>query len=296
MRIVVTGGTGFIGTHLARELLHQGHEVTTVSRRETGTVPGAHHHRAEVESPGALAVLPRGDAVVHLAGLADASVSSASPLAYNCINALGTLHALEVAREAGSTFILASSQRIYAARREPVSEDDDRLPVDPYGYSKMVAEKWVEMYRRLYGLRTVVVRFFSVYGPGQAVGVAGSGVVSIFVARAMAGQTLVVNNASLRDFTYVTDVVRGTLIALTSPAALGGIFNIATGKGTSLEQLALAVKEVTGSSSDVITRESGDDDSHVADIGRAQRVLGFLPDVDLWQGLELYARELARLR
>ena len=296
MRIIVTGGTGFIGRCLIKQLRNAGHDVSTVSRRSSNDLTGIRHYQADVRFPDAFRDIPRADAIVHLAGLADVALSFTNPPLYGQVNAMGTLHMLEIACEMSSLFVLASSQRVYRPKREPMAEDDDKKPADPYGYSKLVAEEWVAMYQRLYGLRTIVLRFFSVFGPGQAVSSGTSGVVSQFLARAGSDQALMANNRNLRDFTYVTDVANGVSLALENPAAVGNTFNIATGRGTCIEELAETVKDVTRSSCAIISQEVSGDDSYVADITRAMSVLGYVPRIDLRQGLELYAEELLRAR
>lgn len=292
MRIVVTGGTGFIGSHLVAALVAKGNQVITVSRRPEALSPEVEHRALDVADAAAPEQVGKVDAIVHLAGAADASASFADPLGYNRTNALGTLNMLEAARKSDALFIFASTQRIFRPRVEPLAEDSPVQPVDPYGYSKVVGEKWVEMYRELFQLRTVVVRFFSVYGPGQVLYGGTSGVVAIFVNRALRGEPLRVNDGNLRDLTYVSDVVQGIALVLESQAAVGRTYNIATGKGTSIHTLASLVKEVTGSPSPIIVAGNDHGESYVADIARARAELGYVPSVGLRQGLELYVDQL----
>jgi len=210
MRIVVTGGTGFLGRYVVRALAEAGHDVYTVSHSLTKPPDAVGHLSADILSEEAAAYASQGEAIIHLAGLSNASVSLASPLLYSRVNALGTLNMLEAARKAGAAFVLASSQRVYRPQRAPLKEDDLKLPPDPYGYSKLVAEEWTGMYHRLYGLRTRVVRLFSVYGPGQLVTEGQSGVVSIFIQKALKGEEIAILSQNLRDFTYAGDAARGS--------------------------------------------------------------------------------------
>ncbi|MCL5265135.1 MAG: NAD-dependent epimerase/dehydratase family protein [Chloroflexi bacterium] len=292
MRVLVTGGTGFIGSHLIRELVDRGRDVVTISRRSAPPLPFVEHHALDIEDPAVQDVAERADAIVHLAASSDASSSFANPFLYSRTNALGTLNVLEAARRSNALFVFASSQRIYRPQKWPVDEDAPKRPVDPYGYSKLIGEHWVQMHHQIYDLRTVVLRFFSVYGPGQTLQGGTSGVVTIFVRRAMQGEELTVNDGNLRDFTYVGDIVKGIVLALDKPAAIGQTYNIATGESTSIETLARTVKEIAKSTSSIVVKGTGDEESYVADIARARSELGYQPSVDLRRGLELYVEHL----
>lgn len=292
MRILVTGGTGFIGSHLVDALINRGDRVVTVSRHPDPAHPNAEHHVVDVEDAAALRKAGRVDAIVHLAAAADASSSFKEPLLYNRTNALGTLNVLEAARKSNALFVFASTQRIYRPQTAPLAEDDLKHPIDPYGYSKLVAEEWVRMYRELFKLQTVVLRFFSVYGPGQPLYGGTSGVVAIFANRALKGEPLKVNDANLRDFTYVGDVVKGIILALENPIALGNTYNIATGEATSIDVLARVVKDVVGSPSTIVVGGGDCSESYVADITRARKDLGYEPSFELRRGLEVYVEHL----
>jgi UDP-glucose 4-epimerase len=290
MRVVVTGGTGFIGTHLTRELSVLGHEVYTLSRASRGPSYAAAHGQHSVQSPRAREFAEQGDAIVHLAGLADASSSVRLPYAYAHLHSEGTLNMLEAARHRRVPFLLVSSQRVYGPQEGPLGEDAPKCPVEPYGFSKLVAEQWVEMYRQLYDLPTIIVRLFSVYGPGQMIVGGSSGVVSILMRRALAGQELVVRQGVYRDFTYISDAVRGMVQALTSKNSAGKTYNVATGHGTSLEDLAALVCKVTRSDSPVRVEQGDPGDTFVADIEHATNDFDYRPQIGLTQGLTEYAR------
>ncbi len=287
MKVLVTGGTGFIGTHVVEALLDRGHQAITLSRRPSGR-PGVEHHGLEVGGDQALQLASRVDAIVHLAALSNASASYQDPLLYNRINALGTLTMLEGARLGGGRIVFASSQRIYRPVREPIPEDGLIEPQDPYGYSKLCGERWMEMYARLYGVHAVTLRFFSVYGPGLVISGGASGVAGIFVGKALRGEPLVVHTNQSRDLTYVSDVVQGILLALEKPAPAGSCYNVATGVGTSMEELAEMSCRVTHSRSQVRVESSASFGYLVADITRARGELGYSPQVDLKEGLERY--------
>lgn len=288
MRVLVTGSTGLIGSHLCRELVEAGHEIWSIARSRAPEVQLGRHCQADIDSPEARDLARQAEAIVHLAGLSDASLSYRQPATYAVVNAQGTLAMLEAARETGALFVLASSQRLYRPSREPLREDSPRQPVDPYGYSKLVAETWCEMYRSLYDLPTTVLRFFSVYGPGQRLTGGSSGVVSIFVHRAVAGLDLVARRNVMRDFTYVTDVTAALRQAVERPQP--GVYNVATGVGTSVLDLAHLVREVSGASCHIVEEPGDGEASYVADITLARSVLGYRPRVTLREGLERYVR------
>ncbi|HET7034116.1 MAG TPA: NAD-dependent epimerase/dehydratase family protein [Thermomicrobiaceae bacterium] len=296
MRVLVTGGTGFIGTHLARALAEAGHEPVTLARHPAPSGWPFAHVAADVAGEASdLASLGSFDAVAHLAGSADAAASLADPLGYARAHALGTLNLLAAARQWGARFVLASSQRVYRPAAVPLAEDAPTEPVDPYGYAKLAAEQWVAMYARLYQLPTVVLRFFSVYGPGQRAG-EQSGVLTIFVRQALDGLPLRAEAGVLRDFTAVDDVVRGLGLALARPQAPGRTFNIATGRATTVAELARLVTAVTGSGSEIVLAgEAGPAQArgYVADISRARRELGYQPAIEVERGIARYVEQIA---
>ena len=287
MKVLVTGGTGFIGTHLVDSLLERGHGVITLSRRPEGP-PGVEHHSTDVRSDEATSVASRVDAIVHLAGLSNASVSYQDPALFSRVNALGTLAILEGARLGGARVVLASSQRVYRPSLRPIPESGLVEPQDPYAYSKLCAESWLEMYARFYGVCGITLRFFSVYGPGLVAASGTSGVAGIFVARALRGEPLAVHANQRRDLTYVSDVVQGIVLALEKPVAPGSCYNVATGIGTTMEELAELVRRLTRSRSRVVLETAESFGYLVADISKARAELDFSPRVDLAEGLERY--------
>ena len=267
-----------------------GHQVVTLARGQQCPAGSSGHLSASVESEAAREWARTAEAIVHLAGLSDASLSAQRPLEYNRINALGTLNLLEAARQGEALFVLASSQRIYKPSHQPVKEDSPQSPRDPYAYSKLVAELWTHMYAQMLGLATATVRFFTVYGPGQRAGKGASGVVSIFMERALQGRELVAMGGSRRDLTFISDAVLGLQLAIEwlKNGHRGGVFNVATGVGTSLPNLALLTKAATGSASPVRV-EPAIEESYIADLSRARDQLGYRPKVSLEEGLVRYA-------
>lgn len=287
MRVLVTGGTGFIGRNLVEELVRRGHDVATLSRSPLG-LPGVEHHSLDAGSEDAIRVAAGVEAIVHLAALSNASASFSAPYLFNQVNALGTLAMIEGARLGGARVIFASSQRIYRPVPEPIREDGIVEPQDPYGYSKVVGERWLEMYGRFHRVHTCTVRFFSVYGPGLVIQGGASGVVGIFAGKAIRGEMIVAHTGQKRDLTYVSDVVHGMVLALEKPAAAGSCYNIATGRGSTMEELAESVRRVSHSRSEVVVEEGQSYGHLVADISRARAELGYSPLVPLEEGLERY--------
>ena len=285
MRIVVTGASGFIGRHVVPALREAGAYVVGLSNGRP--VPQADEwHVCDVCGDEARERVAGADVIVHLAGLSDASLSAREPLLYGRVNALGTLNLLEGARRSGAFFVLASSQRVYEPGQVPLAEEAPKRPGEPYGYSKVIAEQWLGMYRQVYRLPGVALRFFSVYGPGQARPGGTSGVAAIFLHRALAGEEIWVDGEKRADLTFVSDVARGIVLAIENRASCGPVYNVATGMGTPLRALAQLAVELTGSRSSIVVRPSvGPAGNLVADISKARRDLGYEPAVGLREGL-----------
>jgi len=251
---------------------------------------------ANVLSDEARAAAGTVDAIVHLAGRGDVQASFREPYEFNQLNALGTLNVLEGARDGRAHLILASTQRVYRPTAVRIAEDATLGPTDPYATSKLVAEQWCQMYAEQLGVPTTVVRLFSVYGPGQ-VGQGNSGVVSIFLHRARRSEPLSIHADQRRDLTWVGDVAHGIRLALERPPSENRpwrVYNLATGLGTTLQELALRVREVTGSFSEVLPpTERSPEGDRVADITRAQAELGYQPTTTILDGLRRLAEEMS---
>jgi UDP-glucose 4-epimerase len=291
VRALVTGGAGFIGSHLVEALLGRGDEVHVLDNLATGRrehVPAAATlHEADIRSDAASVfetVRPEG--CFHLAAQADVRVSVAQPDFDADVNVVGTIRVLEAARVHGTKLVFASTGgAIYGECDGPAPEDSPRRPLAPYGTAKLAAEEYLETYNRLYGTGHTVVRYANVYGPRQEANLEG-GVVSIFMRDLAEGGTphIFGDGKQTRDFVYVGDVAAATLRALDAD----GVFNIGTGIETSVVDLYDAVRRVAGVDTDAVFADPRPGEIHrsVLDVSRAERELGWRPEHDLDDGLQ----------
>ncbi len=232
MRVLVTGGAGFIGSHVVDALLERGDEVHVLDDLSKGkrenVADGAELHRADIRDPDAVFDAARPEAVVHLAAQADVRVSVERPAFDADVNVIGTVRILEGARRHGARIVFASTGgAIYGECDGPAPESSARLPLAPYGTSKLCGEEYLATWNRLHGTRHVALRFGNVYGPRQeAHGEAG--VVAIFMGLLRDGGTPKIygDGEQTRDYVYVGDVVRAVLAAFRRD---GGVFNVGTG-------------------------------------------------------------------
>jgi UDP-glucose 4-epimerase len=205
------------------------------------------------------------------------------------VNAQGTLRAVGIAARTGAIFVLASTQRVYRPELGPIGENGATHAPDPYGYTKLAAELYVDMASRLLSVPGVILRLFSVYGPGQRIQSGQSGVVAILGQRAIEHQPLIVMTKQHKDFVAVDDVVEAIRCGLRRPAKPARPYNIATGMATTVLELARAIREVTGSTSEIVEDYRDGDPGHlVADISRARAELGYEPRIPLKEGLRQY--------
>ena len=289
MRVLVTGATGFIGPHAVSALAAAGHEIVSSSRALSGPPGAALHVAYDFAATEPFPDVGHIDAIVHLAGDGNVQRAMAEPERIVQINAQGTLRALEVARRNDALFVLASTQRVYQPRPEPLAEDCVRQPTNPYGYSKLAAELFVEMAGRVFGVRGAILRFFAVYGPGHMITSGTSGVVAILGQRAIAGKPMVVLGRQRKDLVDVSDAVHGIVLALEHPSLPPRPYNIATGVPTSVLDLARSIRGVVGADREIVEDYSeGNPGDLVADIARARDELGYEPRVGLEEGLRRY--------
>jgi UDP-glucose 4-epimerase len=292
MRAIVTGGAGFIGSHVVDALLARGDEVHVVDdlsngmRENIGT--GATLHVHDVREPLdaiAAAVVP--EAIFHLAAQADVRVSVADPGRDAAVNVVGTVNVLEAARTHDARVVFASTGgAIYGECPRPAREDDPRLPLSPYGAAKLAGEEYLAMFSRLYGAVHVALRFGNVYGPRQNPE-GEAGVVAIFLGRLRDGEPCRIfgDGSQMRDYVYVGDVVRAVLAAARKPS--GGVLNVGTGLATSVVSLYDSCRIIAGSDAAAVFEAArpGELGRSVLDTTLAERELGFSADTPLAVGL-----------
>jgi len=296
MRILVTGGAGFIGSHVAELFLQQGHQVFIAddlsSGRKENLPEGASFHQLDIrtEEFSRLVLELKPEAVVHLAAQMDVRKSVADPLLDSDINVLGTIQVARAATQAGARKIIFSSTggAIYGEQEAfPATEEHPRRPVSPYGTSKLCAEEYLAYFRRAGGPAFAALRYANVYGPRQDPH-GEAGVVAIFARKMLAGQTPVINGdgRQTRDFVFVRDVARSNLLALESDAE--GVFNIGTGVETDINTLTAMLVAATGFTGrpEHGPAAPGEQLRSLVDPSLAEKVLNWHPEVDLKSGLE----------
>jgi len=293
VRAVVTGGAGFIGSHVVDALVERGDEVHVVDNFATGSRENVNAaatvHEQDVREPLLdLFAEIRPELVAHLAAQADVGTSVAQPVLDAEVNVLGTVNVLEAGRPHGAQLVFSSTGgAIYGECDRPAREDDERRPLSPYGTAKLAAEEYLRTWNRLYGSRHVALRFANVYGPRQLPKLEG-GVVAIFIDRLRAGDgvTIFGDGAQTRDFVYVGDVVAAILAAV---GREGGVFNVGTGTETSVDELFAATRSVAGVDADAgyAPARPGDVRRSVLDVSRAERELGWRAQTALVEGLRL---------
>jgi UDP-glucose 4-epimerase len=291
MRVLVTGGAGFIGSHLVDALVARGDDVHVLDNLTTGSrahvSAQATLHEGDIRNDAAAAFdasLP--EICFHLAAQADVGTSVERPDYDADVNVVGTVRLLEAARAHGAQIVFSSTGgAIYGECDGPAAEDAPRRPLSPYGLSKLAGEEYLAGWNRLFGTRHVALRFANVYGPRQAPTLEG-GVVSIFLERiaASAPPTIFGDGEQTRDFVYVGDVVRGVLAAAGRD---GGIFNVGSGVETSVNELYAACARVVGSTAapSYGPARPGDVVRSVVDPTRAREQLGWEAQVSLADGL-----------
>src|SRR5687768_15214191 len=295
---VVTGGAGFIGSHLAEELVRRGHRVRVADSLITGKRSNLDHINGVEFLEGDLADLAFArlavdgcEFVLHQAAIPSVPRSVKDPIASNRANVDGTLNALVASRDAGvKRLVFAGSSSAYGDTPTlPKREDMPVNPLSPYALQKVVGEQYLQMFTRLYGLETVSIRYFNVFGPRQDPTSAYSGVISVFASALLRNRppTIFGDGEQTRDFTYVANVVDGVLRACDAPRASGQVINVATGGRISLNQLYETMKELVGAdvTPTYVESRTGDVRDSQADISKAKTLLGYEPIVSFEEGL-----------
>jgi nucleoside-diphosphate-sugar epimerase len=296
---LVTGGAGFIGSHLAEALVRRGHRVRVVDNLATGKrsnldhVPGVEFIEGDLAD---IDVARRGvtgmDYVLHQAAIPSVPRSVSDPIRSHRANLDATLNVLVSARDAGvKRLVFASSSSEYGNTPTlPKHEDMPASPLSPYALQKSACVGYCQMFTRLYGFETVSIRYFNVFGPRQDPSSPYSGVISLFATALLTGRrpTIYGDGEQTRDFTYVANVVDGVLRACKAPKAAGEVINVATATRISLNELLRTMNRIVGTNVQAIYREprSGDVRDSLADITKAKTLLGYAPTVSLEVGLE----------
>jgi len=300
MKYLITGGAGFIGSHLAHALVAQKHEVVVYDNLSSGN----EHNLAPVRSSlqfiqadirdcdALTAAMHRVDGVFHEAALVSVFASVDQPMLNHDINLTGTVNVLQAARSAGvRRVVMACTAAAYGNEPSlPKHEDMRPQPESPYALSKVAAEYYLRVFAQLYNLETVALRYFNVYGPRQDPNSMYSGVISKFTHVINSGGNPVVfgDGGQTRDFVFVSDIVRANLLAMQAPdLGHGEIINIGTGSEVSLLELLQVLRQLTGRHFQVQFQAArpGDVRHSVADISRAQHMLGYAPTTTIEVGL-----------
>jgi nucleoside-diphosphate-sugar epimerase len=296
---LVTGGAGFIGSHLTEELVRRGHRVRVVDslitgkRRNLEHLPGVDFLEGDLAE---MAIAERAvqgmDYVLHQAAIPSVPRSVKDPITSNRANIVASLNILVAARDAGvKRLVYAGSSSAYGNTPTlPKREDMPPNPLSPYALQKLVAEQYCQMFTRLYGFETVTIRYFNVFGPRQDPGSPYSGVISLFSTALLEGRQPILygDGEQTRDFTYVANVVDGVLRACEAPKAAGETINVAVGGRISLNELLRVMNAVVGTNLQPIYQAAreGDVKDSQADITKAKRLLGYTPSVSFEEGLK----------
>jgi nucleoside-diphosphate-sugar epimerase len=293
---LVTGGAGFIASHISEALVSRGHRVRVVDDFSTGYErnirDGVEFVKGDLADPAVAASAVNGmEYVLHQAAIPSVPRSVDRPAESHRANVDALLNLLIASRDAGvKRLVFAGSSSVYGDTEVlPKTETMPTNPLSPYALQKLMGEMYGQMFTRLYGFETVTTRYFNVFGPRQDPGSPYSGVISLFIKALHDGTRPVIygDGEQTRDFTYVTNVVDGVLRAAETPGVGGHVFNVATSSRISLNQLLDTLKKIFGSNVEPIYKDArtGDVRDSQADISKAEKMLGYKPIVGLEEGL-----------
>lgn len=305
MRVLVTGGAGFIGAHLANQLVHRGAAVRVLDDLSSGDPaslsPSVHFNRGDVRDVPKLWSLLQGvDVVFHLAARVSVPASVLYPREYNDVNVGGTVALLEACRDVGvKRVVLASSATVYGDQPSwPITEDMPPNPAVPYAVSKLAAERYLFTIGRLSGFETVALRIFNAYGPGQPLPPTHAPVIPLFMQQIIGRGSVIIfgDGRQTRDFVYIDDVVDALITAATASNVDQEVINVGSGQETSLLQLIDTICSVVNAHANVIenSEASGGIRHLVADLTKSRQLLKYKPRTQLVDGLRKFYEQDAR--
>ena len=307
-RYLITGGAGFIGSHLVKHVLGAGGNVRVVDNLSTGSAKRLSQIRESVQlvtgdladNSVAAEVVKDVDYVLHQAAVPSVQRSVVDPVGTHRSNVTATLNLLENSRKAGvRRFVYAASSSAYGDTEVlPKSEEMPANPLSPYALQKWVGERYCKLYHELYGLETVSLRYFNVFGPGQDPYSEYSAVIPKFTTKLLAKEPITVygDGEQSRDFTYIDNVIQANLLALRAPNAPGEVCNIGCGQRVTLTQLIQILEELLEVRAQVTyaPAKPGDVRHSLADITKATRVLGYVPETEIEEGLRRTVEALVK--
>jgi nucleoside-diphosphate-sugar epimerase len=300
LKILVTGGAGFIGSHLINELLKKGHSVVVLDNLSSGKKQNLEKAFSnedftfilgDIRDDAALKDALKGvNAVAHLAALIDVTSSVTDPVTTNDVNVAGTLKVLQSAVKGNvSKFVFASSTAVYGeAKVLPITEETPLNPISPYAASKVAGEAYCKSFQSCFGLNTVILRFFNVYGP-RSENSPYSGVITKFLRQALKNEALNIygDGEQTRDFIHVNDIVAALILALENPKVGGETFNVCTGVQTSINELANTINLITerNLNPEYSSARTGEIRFSYGDPSKAEDKLEFKSKVSLKEGI-----------
>jgi UDP-glucose 4-epimerase len=300
-KALVTGGAGFIGSHIAEALTAAGCRVTVIDNLSTGHRANIAHiqdrisfYEADICDTSALKQAAAGcEVIFHLAALVSVPQSVKEPMSSARINDMATLQLMDIARHSGvKRVVYSGSSAVYGDDpRMPKTEEMIPMPLSPYAVHKLAGEYYGRIYHRLHGLETVTLRYFNVFGPRQDPSSPYSGVISIFMDKAFSGgqPTIYGDGNQTRDFVFVKDVVKANLLAASTEGVSGRVFNIGLGSCITINALWQMISELSGHniSAHYGQARAGDIRDSLSDISQAEAFLGFAPEYTFNQGLRI---------